>query len=153
MTAQSRESVVTTPAGSRTTRQLQPCGTEAAWQRHIYRGEPVDEVCERAHRDYKRDWERAARIRNIELPPCTECGGARKPRQAAHGWCQACYCRWIKAGRPADGPPPRGAKRRSPWAGRREDYRWLRNSGETIAAAAQRIGIAEKTARKWEAAA
>lgn len=134
-------------------RLLRPCGTEAAHNRHLYRDEPIDEACEQAHRIYQRDWERAARARDTDLPPCTQCGGARKPRQAAHGWCQACYCRWLKAGRPDDGPPLRTAKRRSPWVGRREDYRWLRSNGEPVGTAAQRIGITEKTARRWEVAA
>ena len=131
------------------THQLKPCGTEAAWQRHNYRGEPIDEACEQAHRTFKRDWERTARARSIELPPCTECRGPRKPRQGAHGWCSACYNRWLDAGRPVDGPPPVGAA----VVARREDYRWLRSTGETVLGAAQRVGVAEKTARKWETAA
>jgi hypothetical protein len=130
-------------------RHLKPCGTEAAWQRHRYRGEPVDEACEQAHRDYKRDWERAARTRTVELPSCTECGGERKPRQGAHGWCSACYNRWLDAGRPEDGPPPVGARA----TGQREDYLWLRSLGEIPAVAAKRTGVTEKTAQQWEVAA
>jgi len=130
-------------------RQLRPCGTEAARQRHRHRGEPVDEACEQAHLIYQRDWERAARARTGDLPPCTACDGPRKPRQGAHGWCSACYNRWLDAGQPTDGPPLVGAT----VAGRREDYRWLRSNGETVSAAAGRVGVAEKTARNWEAVA
>ena len=35
---------------------------------------------------------------------CTNCG-EDKPL-AGHGWCQACYGRWWKNGKPASGPPP-----------------------------------------------
>lgn len=134
-------------------RRLRPCGTEAAYSRHRYRGEPVDDACEQAHLAYQRDWAAAARARSIDRPPCTGCGGSRKKRQGARGWCQACYCRWIKAGRPAGGPPPREKRRRSVWTERRADYRWLRDGGEPIDAAAKRVGITEKTARRWETAA
>ena len=33
---------------------LQPCGTDAAYARHIRRREPVDEACQEAHRHYGR---------------------------------------------------------------------------------------------------
>jgi len=74
------------------TAQLRPCGTPAAYNRHRYRDEPIDDACAQA-------------------------------------------------------------RRRSAWTLRREDYRWLRSNGEPIEAAAQRIGITEKTAKRWEAAA
>jgi ribosomal protein L37AE/L43A len=131
------------------TRQLKPCGTNAAWERHCYHSEPVDDACEQAHRAYNRDRARDIRARQTDAPPCTSCGKPRKAHQGARGWCQACYCRWAKAGRPTDGPPPVRARN----AGRREDYRWLRDIGEPIATAAQRVGITRETAQKWEAAA
>lgn len=31
-----------------------PCGTERAYQRHYYRGEPVDDACAEAHRVHNR---------------------------------------------------------------------------------------------------
>ena len=45
-------------------------------------------------------------------PPCRNCGEPRKPRanqpgyKGANGWCEACYKRWLQAGRPPEGPPP-----------------------------------------------
>lgn len=30
-------------------RKLKPCGTDAAYQRHYARGEPIDEACKAAH--------------------------------------------------------------------------------------------------------
>jgi hypothetical protein len=130
-------------------RQLKPCGTNAAWERHQYRGEPVDDACEQAHLAYNRNRGRVIRARNRNAEPCTNCRKPRKAHQGARGWCQACYCRWVKAGRPVDGPPPVRPRN----AGRREDYRWLRDTGETVAAAAKRVGITRETARQWEAAA
>jgi hypothetical protein len=130
-------------------RQLKPCGTNAAWERHRYRGEPVDDACEQAHRDYDRDRGREIRARSTDAPPCTSCGKPRRAHQGARSWCHACYCRWLKAGRPADGPPPVGPRN----AGRREDYRWLREIGESLPAAAQRVGVTKETARQWEVAA
>lgn len=129
--------------------------------------------------------------------PCRYCRGERTPTQGAHGWCRSCYCRWLRAGRPVEGPPP--AKRRaSPiitcscclresvnhaahgwcyrcydrWieagrpddgppeatrserelAARREDYAWLRTElGLSRAQAAERIGVSDNTADRYEA--
>ena len=45
-------------------------------------------------------------------PPCRNCSEPRKPRanqpgyKGANGWCEACYKRWLQAGRPPGGPPP-----------------------------------------------
>lgn len=35
---------------------------------------------------------------------CASCGRFRKIR--AHDWCDSCYVRWDRAGRPESGPPP-----------------------------------------------
>lgn len=35
-------------------RPLAPCGTEAAYNRHTRKGEPIDEACRRAHSRYAR---------------------------------------------------------------------------------------------------
>lgn len=32
-----------------------PCGTERAYQRHYYRGEPIDDECREAHATYERE--------------------------------------------------------------------------------------------------
>lgn len=37
-------------------RVLAPCGSVSAYQRHLRRGEPVDEACRRAWRLYYRGW-------------------------------------------------------------------------------------------------
>lgn len=34
---------------------------------------------------------------------CAAC--AKRPRRA-RGWCNPCYMRWVRAGRPDEGPPP-----------------------------------------------
>jgi hypothetical protein len=42
-------------------KELAPCGTFAAYQRHHVRGEAVDEACAQANRDYKTQWARNKR--------------------------------------------------------------------------------------------
>lgn len=48
----------------------------------------------------------------ITPPLCRNCHKPRRPRKTqpgyrgANGWCDRCYSRWLKAGRPAEGPPP-----------------------------------------------
>lgn len=44
----------TTPRGPYARRVLKPCGTHAAYNRHVDRGEPVDPLCEQAERRYQR---------------------------------------------------------------------------------------------------
>ena len=81
------------------------------------------------------------------------------------GYCLACYDRWVKAGRPASGPPParhRGGgdrfaavtvSRRQAMAARMEDYAGLRSWDVTPAAAAGRVGIrSAETIARYEAA-
>lgn len=51
------------------TRTLQPCGTEAAYQRHRRRGEQPCEPCAEARRAKKREWEHTSTPRE-ELQPC-----------------------------------------------------------------------------------
>lgn len=41
----------------------------------------------------------------MTAPTCS-CGCGRRPRPDRAGLAEACYQRWRKAGRPADGPPP-----------------------------------------------
>lgn len=40
---------------------------------------------------------------------CQACG-SRRPHKA-RGWCRPCYARWLRHGRPQDGPPPPPAPR------------------------------------------
>lgn len=34
---------------------------------------------------------------------CSVC--RERHQHGAHGWCKTCYNRWLRRGRPADGPP------------------------------------------------
>jgi hypothetical protein len=45
------------------TKTLRPCGTHAAFVRHKNNGEPIDELCEQAERDYQREYKRNSRKR------------------------------------------------------------------------------------------
>lgn len=85
---------------------LQPCGTPAAYLRHWRRGEDPCTPCKEAHRAHNKENARKVRASSRNLPPCTVCGGPRKPRRGVHGWCNACTLRWQYAGKPDSGPPP-----------------------------------------------
>ncbi|MEU6709937.1 hypothetical protein ABZ897_00545 [Nonomuraea sp. NPDC046802] len=77
-------------------------------------------------------------------------------------WCSACYQRWSRAGRPADGPPQPmtrlecAAQARAAYQavvqGRREDYSELRSWGETREQAAVRLDVCEETTRRYDRA-
>ena len=43
---------------------LAPCGTYAAYRRHLRHGEPIDEACQQAYTDYQREYQRARRARD-----------------------------------------------------------------------------------------
>lgn len=120
------------------TRELQPCGTPAAYSRHLRYKQTPCQACRNA------SWARL-RATTKGLPPCAACGADRadKPHRGAHEWCCACYHRWLRAGRPKDGPP-------LPPAARREDYEWLRGQGTSIEEAAERVGVKAGTAVRWE---
>jgi hypothetical protein len=97
---------------------------------------------------------------------CSHCH--RKGRHAGRTWCSKCYQRWFNAGKPEGGVPPiredrdwvtteglkRGNKERSQYcASVREEYFELRFSAGfqmSRKAAAERIGVHEVTARRWE---
>lgn len=64
-------------------RELAPCGTESAYQRHHRRGEPVDDACRGAHndaavayrgrdRESKRDWVEKESVRRLIAQHRTE---------------------------------------------------------------------------------
>jgi DNA-binding XRE family transcriptional regulator len=73
---------------------------------------------------------------------CAPCGRLRRPY--GRGWCRACFRRWARAGRPASGPPPSRS-------GRWEEYEELtREMGHTPRQAAERMGITDRTARRYE---
>ena len=69
-----------------------------------------------------------------------------------------CYKRWVKAGRPASGPPPpktpeqrRPPPRSAERAGRIEDYAELRSWGLSLQDAAARMGLTTRTVERYEA--
>lgn len=92
---------------------------------------------------------------------CTHCG--KSGRRAAHGWIATCYQRWLRAGRPASGPPDADAHDHSPHlstlnagsaearAHRRARARDLRSQEWTIPQIAEEIGLKESTIRTYTA--
>jgi hypothetical protein len=79
------------------------------------------------------------------------CACCDEPGQIiAHGWREACYYRWYRAGKPETGPPPRTRVR---MADRFDEYNHLRDGGESPADAGRRVGLQHETSiRKYEAA-
>lgn len=84
---------------------------------------------------------------NNKHGPCACCG---EPGQIiAHGWREACYHRWYRAGKPDTGPPPRKLLRQKD---RLAEYVWLRTAGEVPAEAGRRVGLThERTLQDYEA--
>jgi hypothetical protein len=76
------------------------------------------------------------------------CACCDEPGQiVAHGWRWACYTRWRRAGRPADGPPPARLTK----AERLAEYAHLVNSGVLPEEAGRRVGLKhERTIRSYE---
>ena len=71
-------------------RVLKPCGTHAAYQRHLRLGEKPCAECTRAKRNYQRDWNKANRK---ELPPLKPCGteaAYRRHLRRGESPCAAC---------------------------------------------------------------
>lgn len=54
---------------SRRTGELQPCGTRAAFQRHVRKNEVVDQACREADNAYMRGYRRTGRKRQRMLAP------------------------------------------------------------------------------------
>lgn len=90
--------------------------------------------------------------------PC--CQNAVLDGKAVCGWCSACYQRWKRAGRPAEGPPPPMTREESRQLGiaacranaaaKREDYAELRSWGDSCEQAAARVGVSERTVWRYE---
>ncbi|MBA9003759.1 hypothetical protein [Thermomonospora cellulosilytica] len=100
---------------------------------------------------------------------CRCCG--KTGQHGAHGWIRSCYERWLKAGRPQEGPPPpmpleeiraRSVQARRPCgpkAARMDDFVTVRltrrrENGEpiSIAEAAAAVGVSKRTAERYAAA-
>ena len=133
-----------------------PCGTPAAYHRHIRRGEPVDESCRQAMRAEART-RQAAKPKIAKQTVCA-CGCGLPV--FCKGYASGCYKRWVNAGRPASGPPPPvpqaattaaiNALQQARRATRLAEYRRLRSIGYTRDQAAARLGVCETTARAYE---
>jgi len=90
------------------------------------------------------------------------CRNAVLDSKAVCGWCSACYQRWTRAGRPAEGPPAPMTREqarqlglaacRANAAARRDDYAELRSWGESCELAAARVGVSARTGSRYEAA-
>lgn len=114
-------------------RELQPCGTNAAYNRHRYHGEETCPPCRRASADYER-WRKYGRPQD----------GPPAPRRRA----------WTAQQRAAnrDNILAAIAARIANAAGRCEDYQWLRDEqGLTREQAAERLGVTMRTAWRYEA--
>jgi hypothetical protein len=57
-----------TPGALVSPRALAPCGTNAAYQRHVKRGETVDELCAEAAREYQRKWYAKRKAAPVDAP-------------------------------------------------------------------------------------
>lgn len=139
-----------------TARQLQPCGTPAAYRRHLRHGEKACDPCKAAINQDIKD-----RLNNRKVGPCGTCRRDRQLRSC--GWCDSCNGRWLRAGKPEGGPPPLNSDPRTPAriagaararaaqnqrvAARREDYALLREQGVGVEEAADRVGISATHAR------
>ncbi|MFJ9573603.1 WhiB family transcriptional regulator [Streptomyces bacillaris] len=110
-------------------RQLAPCGTPAAYDRHVKRGETADDACRLAHNKRTQEQKRRARQRGPAVPD--GCGTTRA------------YYRHLQAGEPVDPAcqaasdayeqqltPPPGP----PECGTRGGYQRHRRLGETACA-------------------
>lgn len=74
-------------------RQLKPCGTVGGYARHKWRGEPVDEACQIAWRDYHRARRSAGYAPpedKRELAPCGTFAAAQRHRKHGEPVCEAC---------------------------------------------------------------
>lgn len=117
-------------------REHQPCGTVAAYQRHLIYGQVPDEECLAAVRERDR-----IRRATTERRTCDSCGESFRAATGRRGWCRTCYQRWYRAGCPDEGPPP----------SRRAQYDRLRDrDGLNPVEAAERLGINLATAARHE---
>jgi hypothetical protein len=72
------------------TRILQPCGTNAAYQRHLVRGEEPCEPCRKANRAYQRAWRNGEPTPPPEPKPCGTRAAYVRHRRNGEEPCQAC---------------------------------------------------------------
>lgn len=81
------------------------------------------------------------------MDDCRNCGNPRGPRSyGAHGYCDTCYRRWAKAGKPASGPPDP----KHNLAARMEDLGFLLSVGvKDNDELARRLELRVETVRKY----
>jgi hypothetical protein len=85
-------------------------------------------------------------------PPraCSYCGETR--RHEAHGWCNRCYERWRRAGKPASGPAPprhRAGRKPGPLADRIAEWEFFRGLGYGEPQIAARLGLSVRTLQRY----
>jgi len=74
---------------------------------------------------------------------CACCGN--KGQLRSRGWIRACYDRWMRAGKPEEGPPAPG------YLVNREEYAWFRYTlNVSVKRAAELAGISERTGWRYE---
>lgn len=77
---------------TRRPRKLKPCGTAAAYQRHLYHGEPPCQACRKAASAYHREWSRERRSTRPprRLKPCGTAAAYHRHRRRGEEPCHAC---------------------------------------------------------------
>ncbi|MBG0818453.1 hypothetical protein [Planomonospora sp. ID82291] len=80
----------------RTRAEVKPCGTVAAYARHLAHKEPPCQLCKDAERAYRKALARSKACSNCDQPST----------RIRRSYCPDCYARWKRHGYPADGPPP-----------------------------------------------
>jgi hypothetical protein len=91
-------------------RELKPCGTPAAYARHIQRGEPPCDQCKAAHADQRRayaaehrevvaeqsrqSYRRRVRGERAHLDPCGTIGAYARHLRRKEEVCKACRDAW-----------------------------------------------------------
>ncbi|MCW2897805.1 MAG: hypothetical protein JWO67_70 [Streptosporangiaceae bacterium] len=74
-------------------RPLAPCGTESAYNRHVRKGEPIDDACRRANTKAKAEQQRQPVQDSSRLKPIAhgEPRGAKQHRYRGEELCDACH--------------------------------------------------------------
>lgn len=94
---------------------------------------------------------------------CKNCPAALVPGRTRHGYCEGCYYRWHRAGRPDAGPPaprvtqftPADAERgRATYSAKalecRRRFAEYRRKRFTIQQAGRQVGVKPRTAYRYE---
>lgn len=90
LTPKQRWQADTNKPSDRGGRRLAECGTSAAYDRHVRRGEPVDEPCRLAHNKRNVQVKAEARHRRAAATECGTRGGYQKHRRDGEPACDPC---------------------------------------------------------------